>query len=74
MLVLSATQQSNLDYVSKDLLGPLLRRTINFLLRSQHISPTLRADARILTEIYEKIFEETFKPDVPVNPPPKTWT
>ncbi|KAJ5552752.1 hypothetical protein N7494_002130 [Penicillium frequentans] len=74
MLVLSATQQSNLDYVSKDLLGPLLRRTINFLLRSQHISPTLRADARILTEIYEKIFEETFKPNVPVNPPPKTWT
>ncbi|KAJ5848937.1 hypothetical protein N7534_008255 [Penicillium rubens] len=36
----------------------LLVRTIGFLIQSENISPTLRADARILVEIYEKIFNE----------------
>lgn len=57
MLVLSATYNSSLsDLVDRSTLERLLKRTIRFLLRSQHISPTLRADARILTEIYTKIF------------------
>lgn len=59
MLVLSATFMSHLsELVDRKTLARLLRRTINFLLQSQNISPTLRADARILTEIYEKIFRE----------------
>ena len=57
MLVLSAAYMSNIsELVDRDELERLLKRTINFLLRSRYISPTLRADARILTEIYEKIF------------------
>ncbi|KAJ5707323.1 hypothetical protein N7488_007124 [Penicillium malachiteum] len=57
MLVLSATYQSFLsDLIPRETLKRLLRRTIKFLLVNRHISPTLRADARILTEIYEKIF------------------
>ncbi|KAE8155544.1 hypothetical protein BDV40DRAFT_118323 [Aspergillus tamarii] len=57
MLVLSATYMSNIsELVDRDELERLLKRTINFLLQSRYISPTLRADARILTEIYEKIF------------------
>ncbi|KAJ6123307.1 hypothetical protein N7512_005772 [Penicillium capsulatum] len=59
MLVLAATYNSSLhELVERSTLERLLRRTIKFLLRSRHISPTLRADARILTEIYEKIFEK----------------
>ncbi|KAJ5663586.1 hypothetical protein N7507_004317 [Penicillium longicatenatum] len=74
MLVLSATYKSSLsDLVDASLLERLLRRTIHFLLRSQHISPTLRADARILTEIYEKIFEKTFQPNAAVDPLPEAW-
>jgi hypothetical protein len=74
MLVLSATYKSSLsDLVDASLLERLLRRTIYFLLRSQHISPTLRADARILTEIYEKIFEKTFQPNAAVDPLPEAW-
>ncbi|GAB1209616.1 hypothetical protein APSETT445_008397 [Aspergillus pseudonomiae] len=57
MLVLSATYMSSLsELVDRNELERLLKRTINFLLQSRYISPTLRADARILTEIYEKIF------------------
>ncbi|KAE8145200.1 hypothetical protein BDV25DRAFT_133996 [Aspergillus avenaceus] len=57
MLVLSATYMSSLsELVDRNELERLLRRTIKFLLQSRYISPSLRADARILTEIYEKIF------------------
>ncbi|CAI7635289.1 unnamed protein product [Penicillium bialowiezense] len=57
MLVLSATYMSGLrELVSETVLERLLKRTISFLAQSEQISPTLRADARILTEIYEKIF------------------
>ncbi|KAB8200440.1 C6 finger domain protein [Aspergillus parasiticus] len=57
MLVLSATYMSSLsELVDRNELERLLKRTINFLLQSRYISPSLRADARILTEIYEKIF------------------
>ncbi|KAE8377787.1 hypothetical protein BDV26DRAFT_304778 [Aspergillus bertholletiae] len=57
MLVLSATYMSSLsELVDGSKLEELLRRTIKFLLQSRNISPSLRADARILTEIYEKIF------------------
>lgn len=57
MLVLSATYMSNLsELVERSILEHLLKRTIRFLLRSEKISPTLRADAKILTEIYRKIF------------------
>ncbi|KAG2411767.1 hypothetical protein HFD88_009323 [Aspergillus terreus] len=59
MLVLSATYKSNLsELVDRNDLERLLKRTINFLLQSRYISPSLRADARILTEIYERIFGE----------------
>ena len=57
MLVLSATYMSTLsELVDRNTLERLLKRTIRFLLRSENISPTLRADARILTEIHTKIF------------------
>ncbi|KAJ5591682.1 uncharacterized protein N7459_002051 [Penicillium hispanicum] len=57
MLVLSATYMSSLsELVERNTLERLLRRTIKFLLNSENISPTLRADARILEEIYIKIF------------------
>lgn len=56
MLVLSATYTSSLsELVPRSTLERLLRRTIRFL-RNKNISPTLRADACILSEIYEKIF------------------
>ncbi|KAI1829218.1 transcriptional regulator family: Fungal Specific TF [Penicillium roqueforti] len=59
MLVLSATFTSSLkELVEPEHLKRLLVRTIGFLIQSENISPTLRADARILTEIYEKIFNE----------------
>lgn len=61
MLVLSATYMSSLyELVDRDVLEKLLKRTIKFLLRNQNISPTLRADAQILTVIYQKIFEEPY--------------
>lgn len=59
MLVLSATYMSSLsELVDRNVLEKLLKRTIKFLLQSRYISPSLRADAWILTEIYEKIFGE----------------
>ncbi|KAJ5051290.1 hypothetical protein NUH16_003071 [Penicillium rubens] len=59
MLVLSASFMSGLkELVEPEQLKSLLVRTIGFLIQSENISPTLRADARILTEIYEKIFNE----------------
>jgi hypothetical protein len=57
MLVLSAVYNSSLsELVERSTLKRLLDRTIKFLLHNGSRSPTLRADARILTEIYEKIF------------------
>ncbi|KAE8397232.1 hypothetical protein BDV37DRAFT_292333 [Aspergillus pseudonomiae] len=44
------------ELVDRNELEKLLKRTIDFLLQSRYISPSLRADARILTEIYVKIF------------------
>ncbi|CAG8905510.1 unnamed protein product [Penicillium nalgiovense] len=59
MLVLSATFMSSLkELVEPEQLKRLLVRTIGFLIQSENISPTLRADARILVEIYEKVFNE----------------
>ncbi|KAJ5264968.1 hypothetical protein N7505_007761 [Penicillium chrysogenum] len=59
MLVLSATYISSLkELVEPEQLKRLLARTIWFLIQNENISPTLRADARILTEIYMKIFSE----------------
>ena len=58
MLLLSTTYMSHLtDLVDRNELERLLRRTIAFLLRNRNISPTLRADAKILAEIYEIIFK-----------------
>ncbi|OQE31397.1 hypothetical protein PENSTE_c001G00821 [Penicillium steckii] len=58
MLVLSAVYDSPIHHlVEGSILEPLLERTIRFLLRNGSISPTLRADARILSEIHERIFE-----------------
>ncbi|RAL15067.1 putative C6 finger domain protein [Aspergillus homomorphus CBS 101889] len=60
MLVLSATYMSSLsELVDRNDLERLMKRTINFLLQSREISPSLRADAKILSEIYEKIFGES---------------
>ncbi|KAJ6027401.1 hypothetical protein N7460_012218 [Penicillium canescens] len=57
MLVLSATYMSSLrELVDGELLERLLRRTIGFLVQCENISPTLRADARILSEVYQNIF------------------
>ncbi|OJJ51851.1 hypothetical protein ASPSYDRAFT_63108 [Aspergillus sydowii CBS 593.65] len=59
MLVLSTVYMSHLtDLVDRNELERLLRRTIAFLLQNRNISPTLRADAKILADIYEKIFDE----------------
>ncbi|KAJ9319696.1 transcriptional regulator family: Fungal Specific TF [Paecilomyces variotii] len=59
MLVLSATYISSLsELVDRHVLQRLLKRTIDFLLQSRNISPSLRADAEILTEIYNKLFGE----------------
>lgn len=55
--MLAATYTSGLsELVDRDLLEHLFKRTINFLLQSRYISPSLRADARILQEIYQRIF------------------
>lgn len=63
MLVLSATYTSQLSaLVDGDKLCALLDRTIKFLLRSRHISPTLRKDAEILTLIRRKLFEQNPQP------------
>jgi hypothetical protein len=60
MLVLSATHMSGLnELVDRHDLRRLLLRTINFLLKSQDISPSLKADADILAEIYRKIFDKS---------------
>ncbi|KAJ6172378.1 hypothetical protein N7470_001445 [Penicillium chermesinum] len=57
MLVLAATYHSELrELVEGPKFKRLLRRTIKFLLRNENISPTLRADAKILTEIFEDTF------------------
>ncbi|KAK2762681.1 hypothetical protein FQN54_000855 [Arachnomyces sp. PD_36] len=59
MLVLSATYMSNLsELVDGERLRTLLKRTIDFLQQSRFISPTLKIDAEILTEIYHKIFDD----------------
>ncbi|KAJ5232717.1 hypothetical protein N7468_005673 [Penicillium chermesinum] len=57
MLVLAATYHSELrELVEGPKFKRLLRRTIKFLLRNENISPTFRADAKILTEIFEDTF------------------
>ncbi|KAI9045240.1 inositol polyphosphate multikinase [Aspergillus affinis] len=59
ILVLSATYISHLsELIDRNDLERLLRRTINFLLQNGYISPALRADAEILTQIYTRFFEE----------------
>ncbi|CEL01496.1 hypothetical protein ASPCAL01078 [Aspergillus calidoustus] len=60
MLVLSTTYMSPhlSELVDRNVLDRLFKRTIAFLLRNRNISPTLRADAKILTDIYTKIFHE----------------
>lgn len=66
MLVLSATYMSSLrELVDKDELDRLLTRTIRFLVQSENISPTLRADACILAEIYRRIYGREF--DLPTK-------
>ncbi|KAL4807006.1 hypothetical protein BDV18DRAFT_111585 [Aspergillus unguis] len=61
MLVLSIAYRSPhiSELVNRAELERLLRRTMIFLLRNRNISPTLRADAKILHDIYEVIFGET---------------
>lgn len=60
MLVLSATYMSGLrQLIERDELEMLLKRTIRFLAQSKDISPTLRADAQILSGIYYKIFKQS---------------
>ncbi|KAJ6081446.1 hypothetical protein N7499_006320 [Penicillium canescens] len=62
MLVLSATYMSSLhELVDAELLERLLRRTVGFLTQSENISPNLRADARILTEVYQNIFHHALE-------------
>ncbi|KAJ0418182.1 hypothetical protein BJY00DRAFT_193129 [Aspergillus carlsbadensis] len=58
MLVLSTTYMSPhlSELVDRNVLDRLFKRTIVFLLRNRNISPTLRADAKILTNVYERIF------------------
>ncbi|EED21828.1 C6 finger domain protein, putative [Talaromyces stipitatus ATCC 10500] len=59
MLVLSATYMSNLsELVNAKDLEYLLQRTIKFLAMYKDISPTLMADAQILSGIYYKIFKK----------------
>ena len=55
-LPLSSVKAHLSELVDRSTLKRLLKRTIRFLLRRQITSPTLRADAHILTEIYAKIF------------------
>ncbi|KAJ5472063.1 hypothetical protein N7539_008632 [Penicillium diatomitis] len=66
MLVLSATYNANLaglsDLVDRDTLERLLIRTIKFLRRSQIASPTIRANARMLIEVFTRIFDH--EPDL----------
>ncbi|EAS35563.3 C6 zinc finger domain-containing protein [Coccidioides immitis RS] len=59
ILVLAATYTSRLsNFVDRKRLGELIDRTIKFLLHSRHISPSLRKDAEILTQIRQKLFEQ----------------
>ena len=59
MLVLAATYTSNLkSLVDGEKLRKLLDRTINFLMQSRYISPTLRKDAEILTVIRRELFDQ----------------
>ncbi|WEW57904.1 hypothetical protein PRK78_003371 [Emydomyces testavorans] len=59
ILVLAATYTSRLsNFVDRERLRQLIDRTIKFLLQSRHISPTLRKDAEILTQIRHKLFEQ----------------
>ncbi|KAL4942013.1 hypothetical protein BDV06DRAFT_222571 [Aspergillus oleicola] len=60
MLVLSAVHMSHLsELIERKELERLLRRTIHFLLQYRNISPVLRTDAKILADIYIKIFDES---------------
>jgi hypothetical protein len=58
MLVLAATCNSRLgNLVEKPRLADLLDRTIKFLGKHSAISPTLRKDAEILTDVKTKLFD-----------------
>ena len=57
MLVLAATYNSSLsELVKRSTLDRLFKRTIRFLLRYGNASAALRADTRILNQIYSKLF------------------
>lgn len=57
--MLSATYMSSLsELVDCNILKQLLERTIRFLWQNKHISPSLRADALILVDVYVKIFSK----------------
>ena len=58
MLVLAATYNSRLgNLVEKPRLADLLDRTIKFPEKHSAISPTLRKDAEILTDVKTKLFD-----------------
>jgi hypothetical protein len=62
------------ELVDRDVLEKILKRTISFLLQSRYISPSLRAYARTLTELYEKIFgEPIIHPHIVRSPCPSRW-
>jgi hypothetical protein len=57
MLVLAATYNSHLrKLIKKEKLLNLLDRTIDFLRRHTNISPTLKKDAEILTDVKTQLF------------------
>ncbi|KAJ5547909.1 hypothetical protein N7513_005143 [Penicillium frequentans] len=63
LLVLCATYNSSLsEFVDRSTLDQLFKRIICFLLQSENNSPTLRADIRILKEIYLKLFKRPLMP------------
>jgi hypothetical protein len=58
MLVLAATYNSRLgNLVEKPRLADLLDRTLKLLGKHSAISPTLRKDAEILTDVKTKLFD-----------------
>lgn len=74
MLVLSATYMSDLrPLVRRDTLEYLLRRTIKFLAMYKDISPTLMADAQILSGIYYKIFKKPVNTSFTTESFSSTW-
>ncbi|KAJ5169738.1 uncharacterized protein N7500_002521 [Penicillium coprophilum] len=57
MLALAATYNAGFsELIERSTLDRLFKRTIRFLIRYGNNSPALRADVRVLTEIYSKLF------------------